>query len=857
MTKKIFNRILNIICIYVVLQPILDIFSNLYIDGYISIPISLILKPLFIFSFGIYVFFKYIHNKKLWLLYIMLFLILVFGHSYLLYKIAVDYKTILNEVRCLLNIAYMITIFVIFIALYKNCEDKKDMLIKLKKTVVYTFLLYSVLLLLAVVTNTSGKTYEYADKLKEGFKGWYDSGQIFGHALSLVFPIILYTVMKPRNKWYKRVLLILPLIICAMLIGTKVPYFMILITLGVYIIISIFCKIFISYYKINIFNLCFTAICIVFMAALFKYMPVYHNIKINNQNRNLDLSSYDMEKINGSLNIKIVDEAISESKGNYNSLAEYRKMCVVSSEYLKTKFERGEVHPSQTRDIQYLYSKKKFSVSPFKYKLFGIGYLNQYDTLSLESDLPMSYFCFGILGFVCMTLVLLYYFIKNTIYILKNMFSIDLETYLLYLCFGIFFSISIFAGYTYIYTNFSLYLILVIIMLSLKISINKSYKKNDKVKNIAFLLLHIGYGGIESATINTANELSKKYNVELISFYNLKNTQCLEINKKVKVRYLYDGEPNRKDFKLALKSKNIIKVLIEGIKSVNILFKKRLLLIKTIKSYKGDVLISTRSEFSVLLSKYGEENYSKIAVEHRHHNNDKKYINRIRHNYYNIDYILALTEGLKRDFESFLINNHHTKVVVVPNILTKLGDKTSDLNNRNIISVGRLHEGKRIDELIRIFSKVKYKSSKLYIIGDGDEYLNLLRIIDDLNLNDRVYLLGYKSHSEIVKYMMDSCVFAMTSITEGLPMVLLEAGSVGLPSIAYETDSGVNDIIDDGVNGYVIKNRNEDEFVTKLNNYLDNKKLQKLMSSNMIKKTKEFSAEKISKIWINVLEGKY
>ena len=88
-------------------------------------------------------------------------------------------------------------------------------------------------------------------------------------------------------------------------------------------------------------------------------------------------------------------------------------------------------------------------------------------------------------------------------------------------------------------------------------------------------------------------------------------------------------------------------------------------------------------------------------------------------------------------------------------------------------------------------------------------------------------------------------------------MVLLEAGSVGLPSIAYETDSGVNDIIDDGVNGYVIKNRNEDEFVTKLNNYLDNKKLQKLMSSNMIKKTKEFSAEKISKIWINVLEGKY
>ena len=105
--------------------------------------------------------------------------------------------------------------------------------------------------------------------------------------------------------------------------------------------------------------------------------------------------------------------------------------------------------------------------------------------------------------------------------------------------------------------------------------------------------------------------------------------------------------------------------------------------------------------------------------------------------------------------------------------------------------------------------------------------------------------------------MMDSCIFAMTSITEGLPMVLLEAGSVGIPSIAYETDSGVNDIIDDGINGFVIKNRNEEEYITKLNEYLENKKLQKTMSSNMIKKTKEFSAEKIAKIWINVLEGKY
>ena len=662
--------------------------------------------------------------------------------------------------------------------------------------------------------------------------------------------------MKPRNKWYKRVILLLPLIICAMLIGTKVPYILVLATLVIYVIISLFCKIFISYYKINIFNICFSIICIIAMGVLFKYSPVHTNIEINRLNRKLDLSSYEMEKIDGRLNIKIVDEAIENKEGDNKSLVEYRKMCVVASDYLKKSFEEGVVHPSETRDVQYLYSKEKFAKSPFKYKLFGIGYLNQNDTLSLESDLPMSFFCFGILGFICMTIVLIYNFIKNTIYMLKNILKNDLETYLLYLCFGIFFSISIFAGYTYIYTNFSLYLIIVIIMLNLKISINESYKKKD-TKNIAFLLLHLGYGGIETATINTANALSKKYNVELISFYKLDKNQVGEINKNIKIKYLYNGGPNGNEFKDALKRKKIFKVFREGIRSVCILIKKKVLIIRQIRKYNGDALISTRSDFSIYLSKYGKESYTKVAVEHRHHNNETKYINRIKHQYYNIDYVFALTKTLKEDFEKFLKNNNHTKVMVVPNMLTKLDNKISDLNNRNVISVGRLHEGKRINELIKIFSKVKYKSSKLYIIGDGDEYMNLLKLVDELNLGDRVYLLGYKNHNEIVKYMLDSCVFAMTSITEGLPMVLLEAGSVGLPSIAYETDSGVNDIIDDGVNGFVIKNRNEEEYVEKLNEYLSNKKLQKSMSSNMLNKTKEFSVAKITKLWVDILDGKY
>ena len=94
---------------------------------------------------------------------------------------------------------------------------------------------------------------------------------------------------------------------------------------------------------------------------------------------------------------------------------------------------------------------------------------------------------------------------------IKNIKTNDLETYLLYASFGMFFCISMYVGATYIYTNFSIFLVILISMLKCKIDINEEYKRNAKdVKKITFLLLHLGYGGIETSTINTANALSKK-----------------------------------------------------------------------------------------------------------------------------------------------------------------------------------------------------------------------------------------------------------------------------------------------------------------------------------------------------------
>ena len=102
-------------------------------------------------------------------------------------------------------------------------------------------------------------------------------------------------------------------------------------------------------------------------------------------------------------------------------------------------------------------------------------------------------------------------------------------------------------------------------------------------------------------------------------------------------------------------------------------------------------------------------------------------------------------------------------------------------------------------------------------------------MISDLKLQDRIIMTGYLNKEEQVKYLQNSSIYAMTSESEGLPMVLLEAMSFGIPCIAYKTSSGVCDIIDDS-NGFVIENRNQSEYLEKLELLLQDSNLRHKMS---------------------------
>ena len=124
------------------------------------------------------------------------------------------------------------------------------------------------------------------------------------------------------------------------------------------------------------------------------------------------------------------------------------------------------------------------------------------------------------------------------------------------------------------------------------------------MKKISILSLHLNYGGIERAIVSLANYLCNYYNIEIACTYKINEESSFKLDKKVKVKYLTDVVPNKKEFKEALKSFKLITALKEGIKSVKILNLRKKTMINYISNTDSDVIISTRDIFNKLLSKY-------------------------------------------------------------------------------------------------------------------------------------------------------------------------------------------------------------------------------------------------------------
>ena len=142
-----------------------------------------------------------------------------------------------------------------------------------------------------------------------------------------------------------------------------------------------------------------------------------------------------------------------------------------------------------------------------------------------------------------------------------------------------------------------------------------------------------------------------------------------------------------------------------------------------------------------------------------------------------------------------------------------------DKNLTLYVYVGRLNWIKGWKFMIDCFRKTNISNSQFILIGDGEDEAEIKEQITKCGMEDRILLLGKKTPEEISDYLNMANVFVMGSYKEGWSTSLVEAVACACPCVVTDFSSS-SDMIEDGVNGWVIKKRNEDEFAQRMKDAL-------------------------------------
>ena len=135
--------------------------------------------------------------------------------------------------------------------------------------------------------------------------------------------------------------------------------------------------------------------------------------------------------------------------------------------------------------------------------------------------------------------------------------------------------------------------------------------------------------------------------------------------------------------------------------------------------------------------------------------------------------------NIKKDIEVIYrgVDLEYFENINKSNYFDKYNDKI------NIAFVGRLIDGKGVQDILNVLSKLD-NTYYLHIIGDGEYKSKLIELVNDYKLQDRIHFLGKLKHSEVISILKNKPLFINPSYTEGLPTSVLDALFAGCPIVA-------------------------------------------------------------------------
>ncbi len=374
---------------------------------------------------------------------------------------------------------------------------------------------------------------------------------------------------------------------------------------------------------------------------------------------------------------------------------------------------------------------------------------------------------------------------------------------------------------------------------------------------IAYCVNSIRYlGGIQRVTVVKANALAEipGNEVFILATDNKAGPVIHELSPKVHlidldINYFYKNEERSK-------LTNLIVGLTKGIPH------KRALK-RTLKQINPDIVISVGMSEKYMLTSMKDCTWKIIREFHCEKNYRLKYANSLLNkvigrfsDFYEFNFvdkkfdrIVVLTEEDKESNWQGWKN-----VSVMPNPVAFKCDEPSTLNEKVVISMGRLHHVKNFTSLIDAFRIVakKHPDWSLKIYGDGSLRGALQNQINESGLQNNVFLMGFSNDMEHA--LRQSSIFAFSSLVEGFALVIVEAMECGLPVVSYQCPCGPKDIITDGKDGFLVPVNNEQMLADKICDLIEDENLRRQMAAAAREKALRYRDSSIAEQWMKLFE---